>query len=111
MRAPAPAPDPGIGIATMAIKSIAPYLLNLFVCSFWVFEKSFSKNLSRNLNLGRKKFSTGMAIARNIAGGMIVPGMAKSKMEGVDMPNSYPSGMASFSSIKGIVAVKNTINS
>lgn len=91
--------------------SIASYLLNLFECSFLVLLNNFSKKLSMNCDLFRRKFEIGPIKASIIAPGSIAPGMANRRIVVVERPNPIPTGIASFSSRKGVIAVKKTISS
>lgn len=104
-------PLPGRGVAISIIRSIAPYLLNLFVCSFLVLLNSFSKNLSMDSDLSRKNLEIGLIRASIIAPGRIAPGTANRKIVVVESPKPIPTGIASLSSRKGAIAVKKTISS
>ena len=110
-KAPVPAPLPGKGIPTSAIRNIVPYRLNFFECSFLVLLKRFSKNLSMYADFFLKNSDIGPIIASMIAPGMNVPAVANRNVLVVDKPSSIPTGMANLSSRKGVIAVKKTINS
>lgn len=94
-----------------AISRIAPYLLNLFVCSFLVLANSFLKNLSMYSDRFIRKFEIGPIRASIIAPGRIAPGTANRNIVVVDRLKLIPTGIASFSSRKGAIAVKKTISS
>ncbi len=98
-------------MAISIIMSIASYLLNLFVCSFLVFLNNFSKKSSMNFDLFRRNFEIGPIKASIIAPGRIAPGIANRKIVVVESPRPIPTGIASLSSRKGVIAVKKTINS
>lgn len=104
-------PLPGRGIATNAIKNSTPYLFIFFECSFCVFSNSFSRNLSIGGEFFLKNFETGSIKARKIAAGVMLPATANKNVLVEDNPSSIPRGTASFSSRKGTIAVKKTINS
>lgn len=64
-----------------------------------------------NLDFFCAQLENGSSMASMIAQGTVFPATAKSSAFVEDKPSSRPSGMASLRSTKGIIAVKNVINS
>lgn len=69
------------------------------------------KKVSKNFECFLMSFKAGLANANVIAAGIMLPVTANKKVLVPDNPNFNPSGIASFISMKGVIALKSTINS
>lgn len=110
-KAPPQAELPGKGATTNKKRKSGPNFAKFLPWSLRVFSKSLWKNFSIFFDFLRRKFVTGEMSHNVKAPGKMVPATAKVKVETIDSPSVAPSGMASFRSKNGIIAVKKTVNS